>query len=172
MMSAPSWPMAAALAGAVAMPAVLLGWSVLARRPPPPGARLRLSVLAGVAVWIAGAAAAAAAGRPPTVPDLLAGAAMQGAAAVLCFIPWSLIVWGFTLNMLLALAQAGRPLDLDGWARAYAGDGGLDRIRDDRAALLLAAGFAVRTADSYAITPAGRTAAAVLRVLRALFGIR
>jgi hypothetical protein len=164
--------MTAALAGALALPAALVALSLLPRRPLPPGARLRLAAFLGVAAWLAATAAAALAGAPPSVPDLLAGAAMQAAAAIVSFILWSLAVWGFTINMLLALARAGGPVSLDDWAALYAGGRGMMEIGENRAGLLLSARFAVRTQDgAYALTQGGHRAAQALRMLRALFGI-
>lgn len=172
MILAPSWPMAAALAGALTTPLALLALSVLPRRPPAPGARLRLAALAGAALWLAATALAAFAGAPASVADLAAGAAMQLAAAIVCFILWSLVVWGFTINMLLTLAAAKRPVSLDEWAVLYAGGRGLAEIAQNRAAVLLGAGFAVLTKDGVcALTRPGRAAACAFRVLRGLFGI-
>jgi hypothetical protein len=164
--------MAAALAGASATPLALLVLSVLPRRPPLPGARLRLAALAGAILWLAATGLAALAGTPASGADLVAGAAMQLAAAIVCFILWSLVVWGFTINMLLTLAAAKRPVSLDEWAVLYAGGRGLAEIGENRAGVLLGAGLAVRGKDgAYALTRAGRVAAPAFRALRGLFGV-
>jgi hypothetical protein len=97
---------------------------------------------------------------------------MQAAAVIVCFILWSLLVWGFTISMLLALARAGGPTSIEAWAVLYAGGGGMAEIGENRAGLLLSARFAVRTPGGvYVLTREGRWAARALRMLRALFGV-
>ena len=166
----PPPPLLFAMAGAVLMPLLLLLLSKGPRALRRPGPRLKASILAGVIVWLV---LLGVSGKVPGVFDGLAGAAILLAAAILSFILWSLIAWGFTINMLGVLAKAGRPLGPEAWAAAYSGGKGLDEICRDRMGLVLGSGFACEIAPSvYRITRAGRLFAMGLRLARALYGVR
>jgi len=105
--------------------------------------------------------------------DDIAGAAIMLAATVLAFIAWSLIAWGFTLSMLLALARQKRVGGLDDWIRHYTGGADFHRLAADRAAVLLGARLAVMAGDNgFRLTSLGRVAARFVAVGQWTFGIR
>ena len=150
---------------------VLLGrMSAALRRP---GLRYRVSVQAAWLLFLTSLVGFALTGIPIAAIDYIAGAAIMLSATVLAFIAWSLIAWGFTLSMLLALAKEKRVGGLDDWIRHYTGGADFRRLAADRAAVLLAARLAVTAAaNGLKLTSLGRVAARCVAVGQWTFGIR
>jgi hypothetical protein len=150
---------------------ILLGRTSSALRRP--GPRYRVSVQAAWLLFFAALVGFWLAGIPIGTIDYIAGAAIMLAATVLAFIAWSLIAWGFTLSMLLALAKAKRVARLDDWIRHYTGGADFRRLAADRAAVLLVARLAVMTGENgFRLTALGRVAARFVAVGQWTFGIR
>lgn len=136
-----------------------------------PGLRFRIAIAIAFSSWLIIVGVGVALGARPALSDIAAGIAVLTAATLLTFIAWSLVVWGFTINMMLCIARADEPLDRRRWLQAYAGPEGTAAITRDRAAVLLRAGLAVREENDYVVTPRGRTVARLTRVLRSAFGV-
>ena len=102
----------------------------------------------------------------------MAGAAVLLSATVLGFVFWSLIVWGFTLNMLLSIAAADGPITFKEWIQHYLGDDNVGRLTSDRMEILLAANLVhEELGQTYHINPRGIFTAKLYRLVRALFGL-
>jgi hypothetical protein len=115
----------------------------------------------------------ALAGIPIGTIDYIAGAAIMLSATVLAFIAWSLVAWGFTLSMLLALAKQKRVGGLDDWIRHYTGGADFRRLAADRAAVLLGTRLAVTVEENVTrLTSLGRVAARFVAIGQWTFGIR
>jgi hypothetical protein len=145
----------------------VLGLSHGPLRVAAPGRRF---VVAAVLTWAAWLAAVVAVG--PGWVDLVTGGLLLATATLAAFTLWTLVAWGFTLSMLLALARAGRPLTADEWARAYTGGRPLDAFARDRLGVLLKLGLAELRGGDVVMTPRrGRAVARGAVVLRWLFGL-
>jgi hypothetical protein len=162
---------AAAIVAALAIPAllVLFGFGPLPWRHP--GRRFIRSVIAGWVLWLPILLV-----MPATVPahplDWLAGAAVLTASTLLSFVVWSILAYGVTVNMLVVLMRAERPLDLDAWADRYSGGRSLNQIFLDRLAHLLLFRLAYRAGDTVHIVPrSGRAATAILAAVNFVFGL-
>jgi hypothetical protein len=156
--------------GAIPVFLILLGRTSSALQRP--GLRYRVSVQAAWVVFLTSLVGFALAGIPIGTIDYIAGAAIMLSATVLAFIAWSLIAWGFTLSMLLALAKEKRVGGLEDWIRHYTGGADFRRLAADRAAVLLAARLAVVTGeDGYRLTTLGRVAGRFIALGRWTFGI-
>ncbi len=139
----------------------------------PPARRFKVAVIAAMCILLLQWLGLVTQGAPPDLFDILAGVAMIGAATIAAFIPWSIIVWGFTLNMLLALKARRCFANLDEWVAAYTSGQSIDVITADRAAVLHTFGLAKPdNANVWTLTRAGRVAATVLRALRFVFGLK
>jgi hypothetical protein len=163
---------AAAIVAALAIPVllVLLSWGPAAWRHP--GRRFIRSVVAGWILWppIALTLPAYAPSHPL---DWLAGAAVLGASTLLSFNAWTILAYGVTANMLVALMQAERPLDLDAWADRYSGGRSLNQIFLDRLGHLLLFRLVRRSGDTVSLAPGrGRAATAALAAVNFLFGLK
>jgi hypothetical protein len=163
---------AAAIVAALAIPVllVLLSFGPVAWRHP--GRRFKSSVVAGWILWVPILLVTPA--YAPSHPlDWLAGAAVLVASTLLSFNAWTILAYGVTSNMLVALMRAERPLDLDAWADRYSGGRSLNQIFVDRLGHLLLFRLAHRAGDSVHIVPgAGRAAAAILAAVNFVFGLR
>ena len=131
----------------------------------PPGPKVRPRVGAWVA-WLAAMLASS-----PEWVDLLSGMLLLATATLAGFTLWTLVAWGFTVSMLLALDRAGRPLGR-GWGLAYTRGKPLEAFTRDRLGVLFTLGLAeIRGAD-VAMTPVrGRAFARFAVALRVLFGL-
>jgi hypothetical protein len=162
----PPPPILASLAAALLLPLLL---AVLSHRPcriAPPGGRFLLAALAVAAAWT---------GCLPfaeDTADLLAGALLLVAAVLAEFTIWTLLAWGFTVSLLLALARQGQAVDLDDWIESYTDGQTAESFSHDRLAVLLRFGLATRTNDRLVRTPiAGRWTTCAVRLLRSVFGL-
>jgi hypothetical protein len=154
-------------AACVLLPLVLLALSHGRLGVGAPGKRF---VVAMTISWVAWGAAMLAVS--PEWVDLISGALLLATATVIGFTLWTLIVWGFTLSMLFALARAGRPLALEEWAQEYTRGRSLEAFARDRLGVLFALRLAETRGEEVAMTPRrGRAFAKVVLVLRRLFGL-
>jgi hypothetical protein len=163
----PSVPIALSLAACALLPGVLFALSHGPARVTAPGRRF---VVATVVTW--GAWGTAMIASAPGWVDLSTGALLLATATLAGFTLWTLVAWGFTLSMLLALARAGRPLTGDEWALATTRGRPLGAFTRDRLGLLLELGLARVEGGRVVMTPArGRFVARTARALRLLFGL-
>jgi hypothetical protein len=153
------------------VPLALCLLGIVSSRFASPGVRFRTAVLGGFVLDICGTGVIYASNLPMDGYDLLAAISLVVASVLLSFIAWSLIAWGFTLNMLLELAAVSRPIDETVWVNLYTQGGGYRRLTSDRMGILLAARLAMRDQDRYTVTPAGKAFAKILRLLQSAFGI-
>ncbi len=148
---------AVGIIAALAIPLLLV---VLRVAPAPiahPGARIRTAAMVALGILIAGLSLLVATGLRVDGWDALAALAILGAGVTLAFIPWSVIAWGFTMTMLLRLADSEASVDLQGWARRYAGPEGIRGLSRNRLAVLLALGL-VREVEPDRFAPTERGA--------------
>jgi hypothetical protein len=160
-----------AIVAGLAMPImlVLLSWGPQRWRHS--GRRFKVSVLTGWILWgVLAVALPGIAGAHPL--DWLAGAAVLVAATLVTFNAWSLPAYGVTLNMLVTLARADRPLDLETWADRYSGGRSIDRILLDRLGHLVFFKLARRDGDVVHLLPgSSRFAVAILKIWYFIFGL-
>jgi hypothetical protein len=122
---------AAAIVAALAMPTllVLLSWGPRTWRAP--GRRYKTSVAIGWLCW--GVIALAYPSNASVHPlDWLGGAAVMVAMTLATFNAWTVVAYGVTINMVLALARSEQALDLDAWADHYADGRSIHQICLDR----------------------------------------
>jgi hypothetical protein len=163
----PTVPIALALAACVLAPIVLFALSHGPLKLSAPGRRFAIAASLTWLAWIASMLA-----LEPGWVDLLAGALLLATATVIGFTLWTLIVWGFTLSMLLALARAARPLSLEEWALECARGKPLEAFARDRLGVLFALHLAETRGEEVVITQRrGRAFAKAAVVLRTLFGL-
>jgi hypothetical protein len=164
--------LAAAVVSGAAIPSLLVLLGNGPRIFRAPGPRFRAAVLSAVVLLLLGLLLIALTGGTVDFIDTIASIAIVGAAALLSFIAWSLLAWGFTLNMLLVLAAESRTISLGDWVAGFAGGADIGRLTIDRISVLLDAGFVEAAgARSYALTPRGDIAAKFVQLARSTFGI-
>ena len=163
----PSQAIACSLVACSLLPGVLLLLSHGPCRIPAPGRRF---VVASMLTWVAWVAAMIAMG--PGWVDAATGLLLLMTATLAVFTLWTLIAWGFTLSMLLALARGGRRLSVEEWAEEYMNGKSLSAFARDRLGILLALGL-VEVHDGRVVmtAPRGRIFANSAAALRALFGL-
>jgi hypothetical protein len=103
--------------------------------------------------------------------DLVAGFLILATTILAGFTLWTLLAWGFTLSMLLALQAAGGRVSLTEWIARYTGGQTIDRFALDRLGVLFRARFAVLRGKIVTVTAHGRLVARVSFLLRSLFGL-
>jgi hypothetical protein len=163
----PTLTVALSLAACGLLPAVLCGLSHGPLKVVAPGRRFVVAAGLTWAAWLVAVVAVS-----PGWVELVTGALLLATATLAGFTLWTLVAWGFTLSMLLALAHAGRPLSADEWARAYTGGKSLDAFARDRLGVLLRLGLAEVRGGEVAMTPCrGWAFARVTVALRKLFGL-
>jgi hypothetical protein len=163
----PSPAVTLALVACGLLPVFLLSLSHGALWVRAPGRRF---VLAAVLAWVAWAGTVTVV--HPDAVELLSGALLLAAATLAGFTLWTLVAWGFTLSMLLALRRAGRPLTIEEWALAYTRGQPLGAFARDRLGVLLKLGLAELRGDEVVMTPVrGRLFAKAAGVLRKVFGL-
>jgi len=163
----PTLPVALSLAAVALMLAILLALSHGPIKVAAPGRRFILAAALAWLVWLAAMITSA-----PDAVELVTGGLLLATATLAGFTLWTLVAWGFTLSMLLALHRAGRPLSADEWTLAYTRGKPLDAFARDRLGVLLKLGLAQVRGDEVVMTPGrGRTFARVTVFLRKLFGL-
>ena len=164
----PSFPVALAIVLCGAAPAVLLALSHGPWRIAGPGRRFLLAAILVWSAWLASMAATASGWV-----DALTGGLLLASVTLAGFTLWTLIAWGFTLSMLLALDGAGRAMTVEDWALAHTRGRSLGAFTRDRLGLLVALGLVEIQGHHVVMTDRrGRVCARVSAGLRRLFGIR
>jgi len=162
----PSAAIASSLAASVLLPGVLL---VFSHRPriAAPGRRFVIATTLAWAGWVAAMIAI-----EPGWVDLLSGTLLLATATLAGFTLWTLIAWGFTLSMLLALHRSEKALSVEKWALAYTRGWPFAAFGRDRLGVLFALGL-VEAHDGRLVMTAvrGRLFAKAAIGLRALFGL-
>ncbi|VTT97521.1 Uncharacterized protein OS=Crocosphaera watsonii WH 8501 GN=CwatDRAFT_1333 PE=4 SV=1 [Gemmataceae bacterium] len=163
----PSAAVAAALAACGLVPAFLIALSHGVLKVVAPGRRF---VLAAALAWVAWLATV-----PVTAPDavdLVTSVLLLATATLAGFTLWTLVAWGFTVSMLLALDRAAAPLTVDEWALAYTRGKPIDAFARDRLGVLFKLKLAETRGDVVVMTPVrGRLFALAAGTLRTLFGL-
>lgn len=158
---------AAAIGLSVALPLLLLCYARIAATGGS-GRRFRLGC-ATVTVLYAIACLALPGER--RLDDMLGGLFLLATAMMLCYVLFSLLAWGFTLTLLTALVQAGRPLTLEQWAVAYMQGGDLGTFTHNRLKLLVSAGMVITADNKLAPTPKGVAVARLVKLVRLSTGL-
>jgi hypothetical protein len=100
------------------------------------------------------------------------GTLLLGSATLAGFTLWTLIAWGFTLSLLLALERAGHPLTIEQWTRAYTSGRPLESLAHDRLGLLFRLGLAeMRDEGLLVLARRGRWVAHLAFKCRRVFGL-
>jgi hypothetical protein len=163
----PTPPVAVSLAACVLLPAALLTLSHGPLKVTAPGKRFVVAAAAAWAAWLAATVA-----THPDWVELVTGALLLATATLAGFTLWTLVAWGFTVSMLLALARAGRPLTPGEWALAHTRGKPLAAFAQDRLGVLLRLGLAEVREGQVVMTPRrGRAFAKAAGALRKLFGL-
>jgi hypothetical protein len=137
----------------------------------PAGRRFKAAIGTAWVLWILAGLALSPNGFRSALFDWIAGAAILVAASFAMFVVWSVIVWGFTLNLLLVISGSDRPLDCNSWMARYSGNS-IDEIVMDRVAVLVNLGIARFDAADVVLRPGlGHFAVIITRVVRSIFGL-
>lgn len=132
------------------------------------GRRFRLGCLSLIALF---AIACIALPGQRRFDDVLGGLFLLGTALMFCYVLFSLLAWGFTLTLLTALVQAGRPLTSEQWAAAYTQGGDLGSFTHNRLKLLIGSGLVVITEGKLTPTVKGSAIARVVKLVRLSTGL-
>jgi hypothetical protein len=134
-----------------------------------PGKRFVLAALLSLGTWVV----TLFLWPPGGAIDLISGASILILSLLAGFTLWTLVAWGFTLSMLLALRRTNRTLSLKEWIASYTGGKTVEAFGRDRLGVLFRFKLADRTgADEVEATGNGRRVAVIAIVLRKLFGLR
>lgn len=107
-----------------------------------------------------------------TASHVVAGYLILFAALMFGFMVWSVLCWGFTVAMLLALDQGRQIGSVEDWGYLYAGPGGIHGITVDRFGVLERLRLADRSRDTIEMTPSGGTVAVLAILLSKLLGLK
>jgi hypothetical protein len=163
----PTVPVALSLGAVALLPVLLLALSHRPLKVAAPGRRFVLAAALTWGPWLAAMLVAA-----PTAVDLVTGGLLLATATLAGFTLWTLVAWGFTVSMLLALHRADRSLSVDEWVLAYTRGKPLTAFARDRLGVLLKFGLAELSAGEVVMTPRrGRAVAQAARLLREVFGL-
>lgn len=132
------------------------------------GRRFRLGCLSVVALF---AIACIALPGQRQLDDVVGGLFLLATAMMLCYVLFSLLAWGFTLTLLTALVQAGRPLTLEQWAAAYMQGGDLGTFAHNRLKLLIGSGMVTTTDSKLTPTTKGLAVAHLVKLVRFVTGL-
>jgi hypothetical protein len=108
---------------------------------------------------------------PRDAGDAFGGMLLLLTTILLCHIFWSLLAWGFTVTLLTAIADAGKPLTLEQWISAYMQGGELSGFAHNRLRLLVGSGMVVAREGRITVTPFGMLTARLVRLNRFATGI-
>ncbi|MFZ5715137.1 MAG: hypothetical protein ACOY3N_20130 [Bradyrhizobium sp.] len=158
---------AAAIGLSIAFPLLLLLYARIAATGGS-GRRFRLGCITIIILY---AIACMALPGQRQVGDMLGGLLLLGTAIMFCYILFSLLAWGFTLTLLTALVQAGRPLTLEQWAEAYMQGGDLGMFTHNRLKLLVGARMVITAGDRLTPTAKGVAVAHLVRFVRRSTGL-
>ncbi|MBA4033165.1 MAG: hypothetical protein C0480_00975 [Bradyrhizobium sp.] len=149
------------------LPLLLLGYArFLSIRSA--GSRFRIGCVTIVALF--GLACIALPGERQ-FDDVVGGVLLLATAILLVYVFWSLLAWGFTLTLLTALAQAGRPLTEEQWAATYMQGGDLGTFAHNRLKLLLGSGMIVAANGKVSTTAKGLIVVRLVKLVRFATGL-
>ncbi len=151
----------------VALPLLLLGYARIAVIHGA-GRRFRLGCLSVIVLFVI---ACIAVPGPRHLDDLVSGVLLLMTAMMLCYVLFGLLTWGFTLTLLTALVQAGRPLTSEQWAAAYMQGGDLGTFAHNRLKLLTGSGMVTMADDKLAATAKGLAVAHLVKLVRFSTGL-
>jgi hypothetical protein len=151
----------------VALPLLLLCYARIAAIGGA-GRRFRLGCLSVIALFVITCIAIPG---PRNLDDLVSGLFLLATAMMLCYVLFSLLAWGFTLTLLTALVQAGRPLTSEQWAAAYMQGGDLGTFAHNRLKLLIGSGMVTTADDKLAPTAKGLAVAHLVKLVRFSTGL-
>lgn len=105
--------------------------------------------------------------------DLFTGAAILLTGIIGWGILWSIVCWGFTASLALALASIDQPASFEMWLDAYGGGSNIEDFTVDRLSVLLSLDLAKRNEDLIFISgKAGHYIALIVVILRCFYGIK
>jgi hypothetical protein len=161
-----------ATATALIASASLLIWLMLLSHGPwkivRPGKRFIVAAIFAIVDWLVSIFT----WPPVSIIDLISGASILMLSLLAGFTLWTLVAWGFTLSMLLALQRTNRALTIDEWISSYTGGKTVEVFGRDRLGVLFRFKLAERTkSDEVEATPRGRRVAWLAMILRKLFGL-
>lgn len=155
------------------LPFTLIALSHGPLRVAAPGRRFVVTAALIVILWLIGLFALYDGGQRDAFADVIVAVLLMTGGLLAAFTLWTLIAWGFSVSLLLALSQRGGTLDFTSWVHAYTGGQSLERFAKDRQGVLLRFNLAQANETGLRITPwPGRAVAFVAVALRRLFGIR
>ena len=164
----PTPAVACSLAASVLLGLFLLALSHRPCKVAAPGRRFALAVALALVCWSGLLLLFARL----DVVDLLSAACMLATAVLAGFTLWTLVAWGFTVSLLMALYRADGPLSPADWINLYTAGKTIDAFRDDRLGLLFRLQLVRRQGDHVvAESRRGRRVARVTSLLRFLFGL-
>ena len=130
-----------------------------------PGARFKLSCVLILSLWCAA----------KVVIDLwywFAGLLFILACLLFAFMVWSVLCWGYTLCMLLALEEHKDRIDADEWQKLHAGPQGMRQLTIDRIQVLLNFRLATYNQDQLVISRSGKYLANFSMFFMTIFGVK
>jgi len=148
----PPIPISIAILAGIAIGPLLLLLSYKPFRIAGTGHRLLVAIALSVTAWLAASwlSGAFAVGFAEVLGNVIVGALILAGASIVAFIPWSLLNWGFTLTLLLNIANEAKPITLEGWMDRFGGsDDGSQALFNGRLRMLISTGMA--TADGQQI---------------------
>lgn len=158
---------AAAICLSAALPLLLLCYGRIAAIRGA-GRRFRLGCLSVVALFVI---ACIALPGQRHLDDVVGGLLLLATTMMLCYVLFSLLAWGFTLTLLTALVQAGRPLTLEQWAAAYMQGGDPGAFAHNRLKLLIGSGMVTMADSRLTPTTKGLAVAYLVKLVRFATGL-
>jgi len=105
--------------------------------------------------------------------ELFAGAAILLTGIIAWGILWSIVCWGFTASLALALARVDQPATFEMWLDAYGGGSNIEDFTADRLSVLFSLDLAKKNEDLIFISgKAGHYIALIVVILRWFYGIK
>jgi len=101
----------------------------------------------------------------------LAGGLCISAVLLVSFMFWSVLCWGYTLSMLLCLAENHSVDSQKHWEDLYAGPEGIRKLTTNRIGVLIALRFAFIEKGQLILTKFGELSAVIIQTGSSLFGI-
>lgn len=134
--------------------------------------RFLVAIAFCVLAWVVCIGITMVTGSIITWADLLAGSMILFTAIVAFGILWSLVCWGFTTSLLVALCAIDGAASRDQWFHVYGGGSSIAGFADDRLSILL--GLGIAKTDGVSVTLSGkkgRVIAGIVFALRKFYGL-
>jgi hypothetical protein len=159
-------PVLAAMAGGFALPLILLVFSHTPLLINKYSRRYWSAVLVVSVFWISCVSSTMLIGEVTLdqIGDVLAGLLVLITIFWIGFSAWCLLVWGFTISMLLRITEQSEAISIDQWIESYSGEKSFVKLTGDRLALILNTGLAHQKGDVIVLTPWGCAVAKLLNV--------